>query len=221
MADCFIIRRGSIQNESTLMPFRNGIVGYFDTTSVDISNNRWNNLLSGNHFVLPNGGAINNNALYLTSEQYGEFQMENEPQTFYCVFKVITPSNDWTPIISKMTTIESNYSALCLSCNPSNAISTIVQGKELVSSTLANEYHVVCISRNSNTVYFYIDGISAGTITSNNGYYGGYCYLNRYYRDGFMHTPTDVEFKMCAIGDSYHSSSIVSGNTMFLLKKFL
>ncbi|MGN0587138.1 MAG: hypothetical protein ACI4JF_07625, partial [Oscillospiraceae bacterium] len=67
------------------------------------------------------------------------------------------------------------------------------------------------------TAYLYIDGVKIGKITAYTGNYGGYCYINRYYRNGFMHTPTDVKFKMCAFGYEYHNEETVSANTAFLM----
>ena len=110
MADCFIVRRGS-----DTMPDNNvfnnlGIVGYFDMSTLDINNNVWINKLDDtNNIVLPSGGAIMDNALYLTESQRGEFLASQEPYTFYCIFKTMNEVSNFTPIVTKRRTNISNY----------------------------------------------------------------------------------------------------------------
>lgn len=219
--DCFIVRRGgaNVRKANDLMPHTDGIMGYFDISSVDLANNKWGNRISGgNDMDIINGGEIDSNALFLTSEQYGEFQMATEPNTIYCVFKVITPTNQWKPIAGKKTTTTTASYALELSCSTSNNISVVLQGSEIYSSVLALDYHVACISRYNGTAALYIDGTKIGSNKSYTGNYGGSCYINRYYRSGFMHTPTDVKFKMCAFGYEPHDETAVSENSEFLMK---
>ena len=103
---------------SELMPYLDGITGYFDVSSVDLANNKWVNIAETNlvdkHDISLTGGVIQNNALYLTNTQYGKLEMSTEAQTIYCVFKALSLQSSWMPIITKQMSSNSsnqyNYS---------------------------------------------------------------------------------------------------------------
>lgn len=205
---------------SELMPNLDGITSYFDISSVDLANNKWLNRISvGNDILLPNGGNIQNNALYLSSSQYGKLQI-TEHRTIYCVFKTLEEKNTWSPIISKgLTSGSTSYTGFWLSLDPSgNVIAFYTTNGAVTSAIRGMEYHVACITRDDNNVgYFYLDGVLIGTTTSKSGNYQGYYYLNRLYRSGgFSDTPVNTEFQVCAFGTAYHDANIVKTNTVFL-----
>ena len=208
---------------SELMPHLDGITGYFDVSSVDLTNNKWLNRVNTNlvdkyDMDLINGGTIQNDALYLTAAQYGQLQMSADPQTIYCVFKVITLQKKWPPIVTRQMTSYSSGYGFALFANTSNYIYLSLTSNGIVSNVIPDNYHVVCFTRKDGTAYLYIDGVLIGTGESKNGYYGGFCHINRYHQGGsFVDDPTDVEYRMCAFGATYHNENIVKINTEFLL----
>lgn len=218
----YIVKSGGrVEKEEVMdvMPYIDGITGYFDISSVDLAKNKWYNQISiGNDILFPNGGNIQNNALFLSANQYGKLQI-TEHRTIYCVFKTLEEKDTGSPIISKgLTSGSTSYTGFWLSLDPSdNAIAFYTINKEIVSTIKGMEYHVACITRDNNNVgYFYLDGTLIGTTTSESGNYQGYYYLNKLYRDGgFADTPVDIEFKMCAFGTEYHSADMVWENTNF------
>lgn len=208
---------------SELMPYLDGITGYFDLSSVDLTNNKWLNCIDTNlvdkyDMNLPNGGTMQNNALYLTAAQYGELQMSTEPQTIYCVYKMITLSGVYSPVISKKTTTKTARYDYAIYANTQNCIYMTLSSYGVSSDISPSDYHVVCITKQNNTAYLYIDGVLIGSTTAYNGYFGGSCHINRNYRGtGFIDTPTDIEYRMCALGTIYHDEDKVKANTAFLL----
>lgn len=222
MADCYIVRRGgSIKADNKLMPELSGITSYFDISSVDLTTNKWCNRISvGNDISLPNGGNIQNNALYLSSSQYGRLNIA-EHNTIYCVFKTLEEKNTWSPIISKAQTNGStSYTGFWLSLGPDNNICFYTTNGSVDSAIKGLKYRVACITRDDNNVgYFYLDGVLIGTTTSKSGNYQGYYYLNRLYRgSGFADTPVNTEFRVCAFGTEYHDAATVLKNLEFLYK---
>lgn len=75
----YVIKSGGrVEKEEVIdvMPYMDGITGYFDISSVDLANKKWLNRINANlidkyDMDLINGGAKQNNALYLTAAQYG------------------------------------------------------------------------------------------------------------------------------------------------------
>lgn len=220
MADCYIKRyKNTVLKPTGFMPNLNGITSYFDISSVELTNNKWvNRILGGNDISLPNGSIIQNNALYLSSSQYGKLQI-TEHRTIYCVFKTLEEKNTWSPIISKAQINGStSYTGFWLSLGLDNYIDFYVTNGAVDSEIKGLKYHAACITRDDNNVgYFYLDGVLIGTTTSKSGNYKGYYYLNRLYRDGgFADTPVNIEYKMCAFGTEYHDSVTVIKNLEFL-----
>ena len=89
MADCFITRRGNTDSGSAKTDFDlTGIIGYFDTSTVDLDNNKWINKIDDTYNMeLPNSGTLQNDALFLSSNQYGRLSKNPssgfEPYTYY------------------------------------------------------------------------------------------------------------------------------------------
>lgn len=222
MADCYIKRyKNTVLKPTELMPNLNGISSYYDILSVDLINNKWVNRISGgNDILLPNGGNIQNNALYLSSNQYGRLNI-TEHNTIYCVFKTLEEKNTWSPIISKsLNSGSTSYTGFWLSLGLDNNIEFYVTNGAVTSTSKGLEYHVACVTRDNNNMgYFYLDGKLMGTTTSKSGNYQGSYYLNRLYRDGvFADTPVNIEYKMCAFGTEYHDAAAVLKNLEFLSK---
>lgn len=227
MADCFITRRGDTGSGGAKTDFDlTGIIGYFDTSTVDLDNNKWINKIDDTYNVnLPYGGTIQNDALFLSSNQYGKLSKKPstgfEPYTFYCVFKAINTITNFAPIITKgMSTssaIGKNFS-IHLATN-GNIIGSSC-GDDVISNIQGYDYHVVCVTKYNNLLYLYIDGACIGSTNILDGYGSDNYYINYLYRNGSADTPTNTEYKMCAIGVEYHPEDVILKNSEYLMKKY-
>ena len=226
MADCFIIRRGDTDRGSAKTDFNlTGIIGYFDTSTVDLDNNRWINKIDDTYNMeLLNGGTLQNDALFLSSNQYGKLSKNPssgfEPYTFYCVFKVVNTVTNFTPIITKGMSSNTNKRDFSIHLSPNGKIIGSSCGADVVSNIQGYDYHVVCVTKYNNLLYLYIDGVNIGSTNILDGYGNDNYYINYLYRAGSVDTPTSTEYKMCAIGVQYHNEDIILKNSEYLMKKY-
>lgn len=226
MADCFIMRKGINNNDKIPNSFINSgkVAGYFDMTSLDLSQNKWRNLSSSHNDIDLIGGSIEDNSLLLTEKQYGELTIY-EPFIAYVVFKAkdLSEVNEWTPIFTKKMTQEtSNYSYAVYLTADKNIAGSILNN-DIVSNILPDNYHCVCLSRLlNNKVSLFIDGSFVGTTSQDSymGYYSGKFLLNRCERGGYIRdTPVSIYYNSIVLCTEYHNEITIAKNSEYLLKR--
>ena len=227
MADCYIIQRRNTDSGSVKTDFDlTGIIGYFDTSTVDLDNNKWINKIDDTYNMdLINGGTLQNDALFLSSNQYGKLSKNPssgfEPYTFYCIFKVVNTVTKFTPIITKgMSSGSGKGKDFSIHIGPKGNVIGSSCGNDVESNISGYDYHAVCVTKYNNLLYLYIDGVCIGSANILDGYGSNNYYINYLYRNGSADTPANTEYKMCAIGIEYHNEDIILKNSEYLMKKY-
>lgn len=209
--------------ENKGLPYIDGIIGYFDVSTVDVENNKWRNQIKEqNDIDLPNGFTKSNNAVILDQSQYGAFQLPM-PSVVYAVFKCPAASSDaFHPIVTKRLTSSRAKYGFDIYLNGEEIIGTAIDSDISSGISGADMYHCACIASIGSSQYlFYVDGILQGTNTFYSGYYSNEFLINKVIRGTTSPDPScETYFKALLFGTQYHDNIKIAENSKFLLNNF-
>ena len=212
-----------------VMPNMTNITGYFDMSTVDVTNNRWVNAITGGNDITLSGVVIEDNAVKFANSAYGDYVC-TEPDIIYLLVKKPTFDSDMCMIGKGKNGGTKTGFGIWHGTN-SNAFGLSATGAPYVYATVPqNNYHVVVIARIADTdsygtdsAMLFVDGVLYGFLTGlNKGNYTGSVTINRYY-DGSKYGSygeNPMYVKAIAVGGVQNVEEIIE-NSNYLLNNVL
>lgn len=205
-----------------------GSGGFFDVSSIDISNKIWKNLANGNDITLEtNTVEIDGDRVHFCSNDYGIFETPH-PKTIYCIFKSVPQSSDviilggWYNRAAACAeiNIETYSDNIYLAAN-SNSVKSTISAVDIC--------HIVCVTMDSNNYgVLYINdnmiGKTESPIVFSDNYTGKY-FIHKLSRSSAgslanIYKMTHCDYKFLAFDTEPHSEDMINEN-MAYLKKYL
>ena len=207
-----------------------GIVGFFDTASVDISNGIWQNGIDGYNDITLNGGAIEDNSLKAVGGDIGDFATADTPKVIYIVVKKDEQEVD-SCIIGIGRNANNNSYGFSLWLTGENYVCS-QSGAPYINDYTAElgKYHCIAIacqstidSKNGNGIMFFVDGNLAGFLSGHlYGDYAGFVSMLREYCKSYMYLcENDTFIRSIAIGTQEHSVQQILQNSKYLMQKYM
>ena len=227
-----------IGTKSMFMPICTGIGYYFDCAAANPENNIWVNYMGTAPMTLYNADRYSDGAVHFYSDTSIDNVIRNcgkivcdEPETVYIIAKIITQVNfsdsneRWSPIFAKSSRNRLSNYGFSFVTDADNYIYFGGMNNSVKSNVTADDYHVMCATRNTDGyVDLYIDGFHVGKTTNAtvHGDYPGYLNIN------FLSTETtysavqkpEAAYKLVAVGNKYHSANDVAANSKWLMNKY-
>lgn len=230
MAECFVYGQSSNTEDMEKIFDYTNITHYYDLSSLDLTNLQWNDTIGDANIIL-NGGSVDDNALKLGVNEWGEVVCD-EPDTIYIVYKKPV-SGDTECIIGRGTeTVTSTakrdmtlYSYTSPSCRLS------ASGSPYIDADIdLTKYCIVAMVRmnnintdGTNAIMLFIDGILYGYITDTNKIdYIGFITLNRHCigeNNYNAYATENLYVKNIVFGGTQTVEQIVN-NSKYLLQKY-
>lgn len=220
-------------SETNLLPYQNGIIGYFDYNSVDIENNIWENLINNEVDIILNNPAIEDNSLYATSNTINNFLNDNQPYVFYIIVKKTDVENLFCLLDIKRTTADANKDfGIIVSKN--NGCEISIQGENNFKlGTHFKDYECIAIARisnidqqSTNAIGIFQNGKFIGTL--NNAIYGDYgkeiSFLKQYdvTTSSYINLISNyIYIRALVIGELEQSVNEIIENSKFLMNKYM
>ena len=220
-------------NSSTIMPVRDGLVGYFDFKH-DCTAALWINRLGGDNIPISGSAAVDSECLIMPSGTYGLFPMEYSGDfTLYAVVKADYDSTQnqhdciigsssgnstgaWRTISTDGFSADEHFRCW-FSDTYGGGIGTELTDGSAVKAYEA--YSVIALVQSSGKLRMYINGMASADNPTVSGRYGNYWGLNCLASaDGKVNqsSKTGSYFKMFALGREAHTAAQVAKNTAWL-----
>lgn len=208
---------GSTEN---ILPYSEGIIGYFDMSTFDVENKIWHNKIDKYPNFTFTNVSLEQDAVSIAANEYGVITTLPEPQTIYIIFKSKATNDAFNGIITKGIDFNSlNYTK-----------DFYVYQKKIFSHSLggiidvsgADDFHLVTLANNQGIeCKGYVDGVLYGTGSSIDwGLYQGSYYLNHMYRGSSIETYAGEYVKLVIFGLNYHTSEQVAQNSQYIMQKY-
>lgn len=226
MGDCFIQNR---RKEQLKFDYT-GITAYFDVSSLNLTNVRWENQIADSS-VGDIAFNTNNNTYIYYSEAEDALRMENAygtlsipsdkfPYTIYIILKCNINSTSWYGAFSKtLSSNSSTYSWDTFFYNNKIWFEDVEVASNDAFHIIAYTYDV-----NTQTRYMYADGQFVRSNTKDSTYvtglYSGSYQLNRSYRGGWNSGNAKGSYKLIACGTEFHTEEQIMNNMKFLMDKY-
>ena len=220
-------------SETNLLPYQNGIIGYFDYNSVDIENNIWENLINNEVDIILNNPAIEDNSLYATSNTINNFVNDNQPYVFYIIVKKTDIEDLFCLLDIKRTATDANKDfGIIVSKN--NGCEISIQGENNFKlGTHFKDYECIAIARisnidqqSTNAIGIFQNGKFIGTL--NNAIYGDYgkeiSFLKQYdvTTSSYINLISNyIYIRALVIGELEQSVNEIIENSKFLMNKYI
>ena len=212
----------------------NGIVGYFDTTSIDLENKIWYNQKDSTNNITFTDAAIVDEGLQRIVENIGDFSCAIQPRVFYLICKKDEHDDDKC-MISASTSKSLTSSSFTLWQAPNTMYTQSQSGAPYIRApeTDITKYNLLVMaayegvdSKNDNGISFFVNGKMLGFLKGHifNNYSGKVGILKdlastNSVGSDFIIKPTCLKF--IAIGTEEHSPEQIIENSKFLMNKYM
>ena len=220
-------------SETNLLPYQNGIIGYFDYNSVNIENNIWKNLINNEVDIILNNPAIEDNSLYATSNTINNFLNDNEPYVFYIIVKKTDVEDLFCLLDIKRTTTDANKDFSIIVSKNNGCEISIQDENNFKLGTHFKDYECIAIARisnidqqSTNAIGIFQNGKFIGTL--NNAIYGDYgkeiSFLKQYdvTTSSYINLISNhIYIRALVIGELEQSVNEIIENSKFLMNKYM